>query len=390
MTTQHDPNPEVLTETPEVAVETLDPQAALKAFMAAPSPEAVEEPEAPVADAAVPDFDVQEVPEEPAVGLAAGSLPSGVVKVPVKTSIGNLATYSQSAPALRVVNMTDGSATGSFAPSTGTAIVTLDGDLTIGKSPTLQQRKGYQLNTALNDDNQNLAVLGREWREIQLLNHTIVPTDSLTLVPARDTHRIFIFKDNNSAICRVRLTATGLVPGMKFMFTNLSAAETTGTNEQQTITIDATGGTFTITFGGQTTTALAYNASAATVQTALEALSSIGTGNITVGLVGLVYTLTFKNDLGRQNVAQVTTNAASLTGGAGTATVATSVAGVAATGKLDIVSDGAGILNASTVNRLVLSAGALVILTAVPSGLVSTIGANFIMTHSRGTVTVLT
>lgn len=45
-------------------------------------------------------------------------------------------------------------------------------------------------------------------------------------------------------------------------------------------TENATGGTFTLTFRSQTTSAIAYNASPATVQAALEALSSIGTGNV--------------------------------------------------------------------------------------------------------------
>lgn len=53
-------------------------------------------------------------------------------------------------------------------------------------------------------------------------------------------------------------------------------------NEIQRILIDGTGtaGTFTLTFGGQTTSALDYNATAQEVEDALEALSSIGTGNV--------------------------------------------------------------------------------------------------------------
>jgi hypothetical protein len=55
-----------------------------------------------------------------------------------------------------------------------------------------------------------------------------------------------------------------------------------GTNEKQTIDItpDPTGGTFTLTWSGQTTAAIAWNASAATVQAALEALSNITPGDI--------------------------------------------------------------------------------------------------------------
>jgi hypothetical protein len=41
-------------------------------------------------------------------------------------------------------------------------------------------------------------------------------------------------------------------------------------------------GTFTLSFGGQTTTGIAHNANAATIQTALEALSTIDPGDITV------------------------------------------------------------------------------------------------------------
>lgn len=47
-----------------------------------------------------------------------------------------------------------------------------------------------------------------------------------------------------------------------------------------------TGGTFTITYSGQTTSPLAYNAPPATVQSALEALSNIGVGQVQCGYSG--------------------------------------------------------------------------------------------------------
>ena len=43
-----------------------------------------------------------------------------------------------------------------------------------------------------------------------------------------------------------------------------------------------TGGTFTLTYNGQTTTALDWDALTSDVQSALEALSNIGTGNVSV------------------------------------------------------------------------------------------------------------
>jgi hypothetical protein len=51
--------------------------------------------------------------------------------------------------------------------------------------------------------------------------------------------------------------------------------------QQVAITGSPTGGTFTLTFSGQTTSAIAYNAAAADVQSALEALSNITPGDVT-------------------------------------------------------------------------------------------------------------
>ncbi len=69
------------------------------------------------------------------------------------------------------------------------------------------------------------------------------------------------------------------------------------TNDAQTVTINGspTGGTFVLVFAGQVTAAIAYNATSATVQAALEALSTIGAGNVAVsGSAGGPYTCTFQ------------------------------------------------------------------------------------------------
>lgn len=91
----------------------------------------------------------------------------------------------------------------------------------------------------------------------------------------------------------------------------------TTTNEVQTATITGgpTGGTFTLTYGGDTTTPLPYNATAVQVQSALALLSSIGFGNVAVsGSAGGPYTITFKGVLGATNVPLITATG-SLTGG---------------------------------------------------------------------------
>lgn len=92
---------------------------------------------------------------------------------------------------------------------------------------------------------------------------------------------------------------------------------TASTNEVQTLTITGipTGGTWTATFGGETTAAIAYNATAAEVQAALALLSSIKPGNVLVtGSAGGPYTVTFVGALGATNVGAITT-ADALTGG---------------------------------------------------------------------------
>lgn len=80
----------------------------------------------------------------------------------------------------------------------------------------------------------------------------------------------------------------------------------------QTVTVSGspTGGTFTLTYSGATTSALAYNAAASAVQTALRALS--GLGSVTVsGSAGGPYVVTFAG-LGEPLLLTAT---ASLTGG---------------------------------------------------------------------------
>ena len=65
-----------------------------------------------------------------------------------------------------------------------------------------------------------------------------------------------------------------------------------GVTEVQTVTVVAGTGTFTLTFNGQTTTPLAVNASAASVQSALQALTTINSAGVT-GSAGGPYTVTW-------------------------------------------------------------------------------------------------
>jgi hypothetical protein len=104
------------------------------------------------------------------------------------------------------------------------------------------------------------------------------------------------------------------------------------TNEVQTVTISGapTGGTFVLDIGGAPTTDLPYNASTTAVQTALQALSTVGAGNVTVtGTPGSSYVLTFAGTLTAANVAQAVA-VGNFTGGTSpTVSVATTTGGAA-------------------------------------------------------------
>jgi autotransporter-associated beta strand protein len=99
--------------------------------------------------------------------------------------------------------------------------------------------------------------------------------------------------------------------------------------EVQTVTVTGGAGAFSLTFNGQTTGALPFNVPAsggvgptASMQNALNALSSIGGagGNVTVTLIGNIYTVTFGGSLNGTNLPLITAT------GSGGASVAVNTA----------------------------------------------------------------
>lgn len=68
------------------------------------------------------------------------------------------------------------------------------------------------------------------------------------------------------------------------------------------------GGTFTLSFGGNTTSGIAYNASAATVQSALEGLASIDSAAVvktTDTIASQIWQVTFQGTLAGTNQNQI-------------------------------------------------------------------------------------
>lgn len=91
-----------------------------------------------------------------------------------------------------------------------------------------------------------------------------------------------------------------------------------GVTEVQSIAITGTptGGTFTLSFKGQTTAPIAWNASAATVQAALRLLGRVGAVTCAGGaLPGTPVSVTFTGKNALQDVPLLSINTAALTGG---------------------------------------------------------------------------
>jgi hypothetical protein len=116
-------------------------------------------------------------------------------------------------------------------------------------------------------------------------------------------------------------------PGLSESIAEALGVSGVRSNEIETIRVNATGGTFTITYAGETTVPLGYNASAVEVQGALEELLAVNPGDITVSGGpggeggGTPYTLAFGAALAEQSVTPVTTNRLGLTGGSKLASV---------------------------------------------------------------------
>ncbi|MDX6634897.1 MAG: hypothetical protein QOF06_1100 [Solirubrobacterales bacterium] len=94
-------------------------------------------------------------------------------------------------------------------------------------------------------------------------------------------------------------------------FEYLSDADYDARSEVQELTVRATGGTYQLYLGGIPTDPIAYNASAAAVDSALEGLSSVGAGNVSVSggpgdaLGDTPYTIAFQGTLADTDVEQI-------------------------------------------------------------------------------------
>lgn len=87
------------------------------------------------------------------------------------------------------------------------------------------------------------------------------------------------------------------------------------------------GGTFKLTFEGQQTGTIAYNASTTVLKEKLEALTNIGESEVAVTGTPGAWTVTFAGTLAKKNLAEMTIDAASVTGTVTEADVVTTTEG---------------------------------------------------------------
>ncbi len=111
---------------------------------------------------------------------------------------------------------------------------------------------------------------------------------------------------------------TGVPSPTTFTYTAIAGLSAASTGSAYPIN-----NTFTVSFSGQTTIPVPFNASATTLQTALAGLSSIGIGNVSVGGGpggSVPYAITFQGVLGYSPQPNITANGANLAGGPKSAT----------------------------------------------------------------------
>jgi RHS repeat-associated protein len=155
-------------------------------------------------------------------------------------------------------------------------------------------------------------------------------------------------------------SSTVLVTGYGYLADNV---------QQVTITGAPTGGTFTLTFNGHTTTSIAYNAAGLGVESALQALSSVGTNNVLVmGPAGGPYLIEFGGTLGGSLQPAITFTSA-LSGGSSPNLVVVTPQPGGDAGHQQTITDPRGIITQSDIDLLGRTTRSIA--NFVPGGLVS-------------------
>ena len=95
----------------------------------------------------------------------------------------------------------------------------------------------------------------------------------------------------------------GFIEGSKSLPLESEGVPTNGVSHVDSVNVSASSGTYVLSFQGFRTTPLAFNANGAAIQAAMEALPSIGAGNISVvGNQPSTAQMTFQGSLARKSL----------------------------------------------------------------------------------------
>lgn len=162
--------------------------------------------------------------------------------------------------------------------------------------------------------------------DLRLTLQSLTNVESVTVLKSGSVFTVEFFDIDGSAnqsALTASVYSSSLTGTHRLTITN--TAGVTAINEVQKVAIQGTasGGTFTLTYSGQTTSSIAHNASTSSVASALEALSNIGVGDVAVTGAAGAWVVTFQGALAGTNVSQLTA-ISSLTGtAAANVTIAT-------------------------------------------------------------------
>jgi hypothetical protein len=158
------------------------------------------------------------------------------------------------------------------------------------------------------------------------------------------TNEDFLFEIVTSKVSRLNIDMDvdpNVLAGLVAAAYGVAAAASGGSDEVQTETVTATGGSRKLTVqvgaNAQTTADIPYNANAAAIQAALELLSNVDTADIVVGGAAGAFTYTFSGtNFTKRDVRLIDVNTFGLTGG--TSTFAETTPGVGRTHAISRIS----------------------------------------------------
>lgn len=175
------------------------------------------------------------------------------------------------------------------------------------------------------------------WINVLASEHGMVKSVGITI----DSTSVVADANGNKIVPNGQVLAYVAATKKYVPYTGSSPEGDAPANEVQSIDLGAaSAGTIVITFDGQSTDPIDFDATAAAVELALEALPNIAPGDVTVtgGDLPAEVTLTFGGSYANQNVPVVTVVGTGLTGG--TITVATDTPGVSGTTAKGILVNG--------------------------------------------------